>query len=104
MRGDRLCATGLPITAYGSLMGRARSLLRLHLVGLGEAPDPGEGQDVGLALHFRRELAETALRRQPEYSQRRLVQHLLPGRAPDFRAHQVAVAIDFDIDAQAAVK
>src|ERR671925_1473879 len=95
--GDLECATGLPMTAYRSLI----RLLSPDLVALAEEPSSGDDQEVGVAADVGRERGER--RRHAHDLERGRVEHAEPGRAVELDRLDVAVGLDRDREPQVAV-
>src|SRR5262245_47199180 len=85
IRGDFECATGLPISAYRSLIG----LFSPDLVALAEEPSSRDDQEIGVAPDVGRELGER--RRHAHDLERRGVEHLEAGRAVELDRLHVAI-------------
>src|SRR6185436_18560519 len=97
IQGDLECATGLPTSAYRSLM----DLFSPDLVALAEEPSSRDDQEVGVAPDIGRERGERP--RHAHDLERRRVQHLEAGRTVELDRLDVAVGADGDREPQIAV-
>src|SRR5262245_497800 len=97
IHGDFECATGLPITAYRSLM----ALLSPDLVALAEEPSSSDHQQIGVAPDVGREGGER--RRHAHDLERRGVEHLEARGAVELDRLHAAVGADGHGEAQVAV-
>src|SRR5687768_4459124 len=97
IQGDFECATGLPMTAYRSLI----ALFSPDLVALAEEPSSGDDQEIGVALDVRREGGKRG--RHAHDLERRGVEDFEARRAVEFDRFDAAVGPDGDGQAQVAV-
>src|SRR5687768_12783882 len=95
--GDLECATGLPMTAYRSLI----ALFSPDLVALAEEPSPGDDQEIGIALDVGREGGEWG--RHAHDLECRGVEHFQARRAVELDRFHAAIGSNRNREAQVAV-
>src|SRR6187551_3548978 len=101
MTGDLLCATGLPITAYLSVMGAA-PLFGYQLVGAGEGPGAGNTEDIGVACDIGWKRCKGC--RELDDMERGLVQNFPSRRTVDFDFFERTVGFDRNGHDQTAIR